>query len=168
MTISEQEAASEAACIRLLESFSLNKSDIMGLYSPIRAEISPVSLLAPLSHQHIRCALPKIEGNHLRYYPHSLTSELIVGTFGIAEPSTGTPVIPTIILIPLLAFDRAGHRLGYGGGYYDRLGDDPLYAGAKRLGFAYDWQEIESLPSEAHDVRLHAVITDKRILRFPQ
>ncbi len=80
------------------------------------------------------------------------------GRFGTAEP-TGAPLAPTVLLVPLLAFDKSGRRLGYGGGYYDRtlgqLGPDALAFGC---GFAC--QEVDRVPTEPHDRPLHAVATE--------
>ena len=69
------------------------------------------------------------------------------------------------VLVPGVAFDRAGHRLGYGGGYYDRLLPS-LRRDCLRVGLAYDEQVVDELPAEEHDVRLHAVVTPTRLLRF--
>lgn len=85
------------------------------------------------------------------------------GAFGIAEPATGTACRPEVLIVPVLGFDAAGRRLGYGGGYYDRTlaalrrdGAGPVLA----LGLAYDAQECPSLPTEATDARLDAIVTE--------
>lgn len=75
------------------------------------------------------------------------------------------PASLDVIIVPLLAFDKNLHRLGYGGGYYDRL--SRLYPMAHLVGLAYDFQRVAKLPSEAHDVTLDVIITDKRVYKPP-
>ncbi len=71
--------------------------------------------------------------------------------------------VPTLLLVPLLAFDRNGHRLGYGGGFYDRT-LDALQVPA--IGIAYAGQEVSSIPHEAHDRRLDGILTERGLRRF--
>jgi 5-formyltetrahydrofolate cyclo-ligase len=89
---------------------------------------------------------------------------LAPGSFGIPEPLAHWPrVTPTLLLVPLLAFDSRGHRLGYGGGYYDRT----LEAlNVPAIGIAYDGQEVASLPAEPHDRTLAAILTENGLRYF--
>ena len=89
---------------------------------------------------------------------------LAPGSFGIPEPLAHWPrAVPDMLLVPLLAFDASGHRLGYGGGYYDRtLEKRPVPA----IGIAYAGQEVSSLPAEPHDMALSAILTENGLLRF--
>jgi 5-formyltetrahydrofolate cyclo-ligase len=86
------------------------------------------------------------------------------GAFGIHEPLADWPVVqPSLLLVPLLAFDGNGYRLGYGGGYYDRT----LAArNVRAVGVAYAGQEVSSLPAQAHDMALEAIITEQGLRRF--
>ena len=89
---------------------------------------------------------------------------LAPGAFGIHEPLDIWPrATPQILLVPLLAFDAAGHRLGYGGGFYDRT---LALLKAPAIGIAYAGQQTEKLPAEEHDARLNAVLTEKGLTRF--
>ncbi|HHN66425.1 MAG TPA: 5-formyltetrahydrofolate cyclo-ligase, partial [Thermopetrobacter sp.] len=87
------------------------------------------------------------------------------GAFGVPVPSEDAPSLrPAVVLVPLLAFSRAGHRLGYGGGYYDRtLADLRAGGGVLAVGLAYAEQELEELPVTAEDAPLDTIITERMI-----
>ena len=90
---------------------------------------------------------------------------LAPGAFGIHEPLDIWPrAMPDLLLVPLLAFDAAGHRLGYGGGFYDRT---LALLKVPAIGIAYAGQEVASLPHEAHDRTLDMVLTEQGLRRFP-
>ena len=90
-------------------------------------------------------------------------AEMVRGRYNTMHP-TGREMAPDFLLIPLLAFDRHGHRLGYGGGYYDR--SLAALPGAFRLGCAFAVQEVAEVPVEATDLRLHAVATELCVKTF--
>ena len=96
----------------------------------------------------------------------NLTEDLVPGRFGVREPSSNCPAVPLnqldLTLVPGIAFDASGRRLGRGKGFYDRL--LPGTTGMK-LGLAFDWQESDALPAEPHDVELDAVLTPTRWLK---
>jgi 5-formyltetrahydrofolate cyclo-ligase len=92
----------------------------------------------------------------------------MMGMLGIPEPSTAAAeVVPDIMLVPLAAFDQAGHRIGYGAGHYDHtfahLRKSKAVTG---IGLAFAVQEIESIPALSHDVPLDYVLTEKRVFDF--
>jgi 5-formyltetrahydrofolate cyclo-ligase len=93
---------------------------------------------------------------------------LVSGMMGIPEPPPEAPqLLPDILLVPLAAFDRAGHRIGYGAGHYDRTfaqlrAVKPFVA----IGIAFDTQEIEAIPMQPHDVALDYVLTETRTIDF--
>ncbi|MBK3736630.1 5-formyltetrahydrofolate cyclo-ligase [Azospirillum brasilense] len=95
---------------------------------------------------------------------------LAAGRYGIQEPGADRPeVVPAVLLVPMLAFDRSGHRLGYGAGYYDRTLDAlrairPVLA----VGMAFAAQEMDAVPHGAHDERLDWILTERETLRFAQ
>ena len=92
---------------------------------------------------------------------------LAPNAYGIAEPlASAEEVMPSVVLVPLLAFDAEGHRLGYGGGYYDRTFE--LLPGMRLIGVAYSGQEVVMVPREEHDHPLDLVVTEKGIRRFYQ
>jgi 5-formyltetrahydrofolate cyclo-ligase len=107
----------------------------------------------------------------MTFAPCSDAAPLCAGRFGIPEPAPGAPQgdcpAPDLIILPGLAFDRTGTRLGAGGGYYDRLLARPSYADIPRLGLAYAFQLVETLPREAWDLPVHAVCSEQGILWIP-
>jgi 5-formyltetrahydrofolate cyclo-ligase len=90
------------------------------------------------------------------------------GPFGTSHPSVRAPVVePDTLLVPLIAFDRRGHRLGYGAGYYDRtVGALRKQRSVLAIGFAYDEQEVDAVPAAPHDQVLDGIVTDRRTLWF--
>ena len=89
---------------------------------------------------------------------------LAPGAFGIHEPLPTWPrVAPDVLLVPLLAFDTSGHRLGYGGGFYDRTLEK---LDIPAIGIAYAGQEVASLPAEVHDRRLDMILTEQGLRQF--
>jgi 5-formyltetrahydrofolate cyclo-ligase len=87
--------------------------------------------------------------------------------YGIAEPASGMRAARLdLIVLPLVAFDAQGHRLGMGGGYYDRLLARTRRGGPRRVGYAFSAQQADALPHEAHDAKLDAVATERGLLRF--
>lgn len=132
-------------------------------YAAIGSELDAFPLLDRLAREGYRLALPVITplGNPLMFRAWAPGEALVARKWGIHEPADSAPVVePDVLLVPLLAFDDDGHRLGYGGGYYDRtlrrLRDKkPVIA----IGLAYDTQEVGEVPIEPHDERLDFVLT---------
>jgi 5-formyltetrahydrofolate cyclo-ligase len=135
---------------------------------PLKTEINPLPLMRSLAAQGARLALPAIDGRGkpLIMRAFAFGDELASGQWGIREPKADTPdVAPDILLVPLLAFDRTGHRIGYGAGYYDmtiaRLrAMKPVVA----VGIAFAAQEIGEVPVTPRDARLDLVLTEREII----
>jgi 5-formyltetrahydrofolate cyclo-ligase len=143
---------------------------IVSGYSPIRNEIDPEPLMRQLASQGARLALPSVNarGKALVFRAWTPGDRLMMGMLGIPEPSTAAAeVVPDVMLVPLAAFDRAGHRIGYGAGHYDHtfahLRKSKAVTG---IGLAFAVQEIESIPALSHDVPLDYVLTEKRVFDF--
>jgi 5-formyltetrahydrofolate cyclo-ligase len=139
-------------------------------YSPIRNEIDPAPLMLKLAGQGARLALPVINarGKSLTFRAWSPSDRLMLGPLGIPEPSpAAAELIPDVMLVPLAAFDRLGHRIGYGAGHYDytfaHLRKSKAVTG---IGVAFAVQEIEAVPALSHDVALDYVLTDKETFDF--
>jgi len=153
-------------------SFAGDAGAIDGLLAPLLARGGPVGgymahrgepdilpfLLRAFHLGHV-VALPRPGAETLdfiRWHPDIVMQP---GLAGISEPVGGEPVVPRIVLAPLVGFDRAGHRLGQGGGYYDRW--FAAHPDAMRVGIAWSVQEVEGLAPEPWDVPLHAIVTEK-------
>lgn len=143
---------------------------IIAGYWPLGDEIDPRPMLIALGEAGGQIALPAVAGQGmvLIFRGWRNGDRLESGPFGTAHPPSRAPLVePDTLLLPLIAFDRLGNRLGYGAGYYDRT-----VANLRRqrkmlvIGIAYDEQEVEEVPAAAHDQRLDGVITDRRTLWF--
>ena len=139
-------------------------------YSPIRNEIDPFPLMRTLAAQGARLALPAVmaRGKSLAFRAWSVDDRLTQGPLGILEPSpAAAEVIPDIVLLPLAAFDRAGHRVGYGAGHYDfTLAHLRKVKPVVAIGLAFALQEIELVPALSHDVALDYVLTETKVFDF--
>ena len=140
----------------------------VALYWPMRDEIDVRSLIGALAADGVRTVLPVMEGPHeaLVFREWRPGDVLVPGMFGVEEPAADAPALtPDIVVTPLLAFDAAGNRLGYGGGFYDRTlrGLRARY-NTLAIGGAYDEQEFPTLPVHTGDEVLDMIITDRRIL----
>ncbi len=133
-------------------------------YWPIRDEIDPRPLLAALGERGCVCALPAIVAmdQPLEFRRWQPGDALIRGRFGTSEPAADAEIVtPAMLLVPLLAFDRRGNRLGYGAGFYDRSIAALRRAGpAVAIGLAYAGQEVDNVPHDPADVPLDWLITE--------
>jgi 5-formyltetrahydrofolate cyclo-ligase len=140
-------------------------SAVIGGFWPIDNEIDVRVLLETLHVRGHPLALPETlsPGEALIFRAWQPGDELVAGRFGTWHP-TGPILQPDFILVPLLAFDRAGNRLGYGAGYYDRTLSE--LAGAYHLGCGYAAQEVPRVPTGPHDQKLHAVATEAGVVNI--
>ncbi|MCE2517479.1 MAG: 5-formyltetrahydrofolate cyclo-ligase [Alphaproteobacteria bacterium] len=151
-----------AADIRI--AFGLADGDIVAGYWPIKTELDPRPLMAALTAGGMAGALPATPtpGEPLVFHRWQEGDEVIAGLYGTSEPRSDAPVCaPTLVLVPMLAFDDDGFRLGYGGGFYDRSLAQLRDAGhtVHALGIAYDSQWVAEVPIGPHDARLDGVLT---------
>ncbi len=149
------------------EDLGIAPGTVVGGYHAHRGEADPAELLARLVELGAAIAFPRVAAKDAPLdFHHVPDGEVLMpGSFGIPEPLMDWPrATPGLLLVPLLAFDRRGHRLGYGGGFYDRT----LAAlNVPAIGIAYAGQEVASLPAEAHDRRLDGILTEQGFRRFP-
>ena len=139
-------------------------------YSPIRSEIDPTPLLRKLAAQGAQPALPVITAGDqpLKFRSWASDDRLRRGQLGILEPPpNAAELVPDILLVPLAAFDRLGHRIGYGAGHYDRtLAQLREWKAITAIGLAFAAQEVEAVPALLHDVALDYVLTETQMLDF--
>ena len=134
-------------------------------YMPIKSEINPLPAMKTLSKQG-PVAVPIVEAKAtpLRFDLWTPDTEMIPGAFGASVPKHSEPIVPDVLIVPLVAFNRAGHRLGYGGGFYDRTlaklrAERDVFA----VGFAYSGQEMADFPISRYDVPLDAIVTENEV-----
>ncbi|MEM9716821.1 MAG: 5-formyltetrahydrofolate cyclo-ligase [Pseudomonadota bacterium] len=160
----------EAANANLLIALAdFPEAEVIAAYMPIRTEVSPLATMTILQGQEKRICVPVItgEGQPLKWAVWTPEAEMVEGAFKARIPNNPEFVTPDVVIAPLVAFDRNGGRLGYGGGFYDRSLE--LLRSAKptpALGFAYSAQELDGLPLEPTDQPLSMMVTEREILRF--
>jgi 5-formyltetrahydrofolate cyclo-ligase len=136
-------------------------------YFPVHDELDPIPLLEALRAQGLRTALPVVRpGPDLIFREWSQGARLKRGKFGLAQPGAESPeLMPDIVLVPLLAFDRKGGRLGYGAGYYDAaLRRMRRHGPVAAIGIAFDEQEFPEVPQEPQDEPLDTILTPSRVI----
>lgn len=139
------------------------EGSVVAGYAPMRSEIDPMPALTLLSRRGHRTCLPVIDGagRPLKFREWSPGAEMVDGPFGAAIPADGAWLAPQVLLVPLLAFDRRGYRLGYGGGFYDRTLERLRAAGpVLAIGLAYSAQMIDEVPTDSNDQRLDLILTE--------
>lgn len=154
-----------AMTANLLATLAPHRRKVLAAYWPMRDEADPRPAMA--AHEGIVC-LPIVTPRGQPLVFRQFDGRLDKGGFGTSHPPADMPeILPQVLIVPLAGFDRQGHRLGYGGGYYDRtlrklraLGD----VTAIGLGFAV--QEVAAIPAESTDEPLDFIVTDREILRF--
>ena len=162
-------AAAQAIALRGLP-FEIMPGAVVAGYSPIRSEIDPVPLMRKLAVPGVQLALPAIVAGDqpLTFRAWSPSDRLQRGRLGILEPSADAQeLVPDILLVPLAAFDRAAHRIGYGAGHYDRTLEQLRKLKAiTAIGIGLAVQEVEAVPALLHDAALDYVLTETEVLDF--
>jgi len=152
--------------IKILTKEKVTKKNIGGYY-PVNFEVDDLELLKKFEKNKFNVSLPVIKKNfQMNFYKWSFSDLLRINKHGIPEPETKSIVYPDILLIPLVAFDKNLNRLGYGGGYYDRL-IEKLSKKKKiiKIGLALSVQKIDKVPIDIHDQKLDYIVTNKYIVK---
>jgi 5-formyltetrahydrofolate cyclo-ligase len=165
----QRQQAAEAIAARALP-VDVKPGTIVAAFMPMKTEINPLPLLRKFAAAGARLALPCIDGRGkpLIMRAWKFGDEFKAGQWGIREPVPEAPQVqPDILIVPLACFDRAGHRVGYGAGYYD-MTIHALRAKKKiiAIGIAFAAQEIVKVPATEHDERLDLVLTEKEVIEF--
>ncbi len=167
MPVDARAAAAEAIAARPFP-LPIAAGLIVSGFMPLKTEINPLPLLRTLAGQGARLALPVVAGlgRPLIMREWNWGEPLFPGVWGIREPAPeAAEVEPDILLVPLLAFDRAGYRLGYGGGYYDRtIAQLRARKSVIAAGLAFAAQEVSAVPATPRDARLDLVLTEREVI----
>ena len=140
---------------------------VVGGYYPVNFEVDDLELLKKFKKNKFNISLPVIKKNfQMDFYSWSFSEPLKINKYGIPEPENKNIVYPDVLLIPLVAFDKNLNRLGYGGGYYDRLIEK--FSKKKKtikIGLAFSVQEIDKVPINVYDQKLDYIVTNKYIVK---
>lgn len=168
LTLDQHQAGSLTAQQFLLGADEFTTARRVALYSPVQNEVA-TALLRSAAEASGKCLVyPRVVGEQLEFVEVRPGEELARGAFGVAEP-TGSRLVPLtdldLLIVPGVAFDRRGHRLGYGKGYYDRALEG--FAGELlTVGLGFGFQQVDFLPNQKHDIQLQVLVTDEGISRF--
>jgi 5-formyltetrahydrofolate cyclo-ligase len=160
-------AVAEAIAARTFP-LAIKPGTVVSGFMPLKSEINPLPLMQKLAEQGARLALPRIvgRGSPLSMRAWEFGAALDRGQWGIREPQADAPEVdPDVLLVPLLAFDRAGYRIGYGAGYYDMT--IKRLRGLKTVtavGLAFAAQEVREIPKTPRDERLDLVLTEHEVI----
>ncbi len=163
----EKESVRLTVCDSIRESFPVLSHACIGFYWPFLGEIDLRSLVRSFVGLGSEAALPVVAEKlqPLEFWSWQPRMTLERGIWNIPIPRERNSVQPTVLLVPLIGFDAAGHRLGQGGGYYDRT----LAASVKKpltIGIGYEFGRLDTIHPQPHDIPMDAIVTDSRVERF--
>lgn len=167
LSASQREEWNEAVFHKLIHSEELKGTDTIYTYVSMEQETDTRRFILHSLNAGKRIAVPRVEGEFMRFYYITSFSELRAGCMGILEPEEDLSPADAALdmeegaafFLPGLAFDREGGRIGYGGGFYDRFLAE--YPGFKKTALAFQYQVMESVPSEALDIKVNRIVTEK-------
>ena len=140
------------------------KSKIIGGYFPYNYEVDVIKILEKFEKLKYKISLPRIKKeSKMDFFSWSIKDPLTINKYGIPEPTSNKIMYPSVLLVPLLAFDKNFNRIGYGGGFYDRYikkikKDKKIIT----IGLAYSFQRLKKIPTNKYDMKLDFIITDKQ------
>jgi 5-formyltetrahydrofolate cyclo-ligase len=164
----DQRAAAAATIAARPFPIDIPPGAIVSGFSPLKSEVNPFPLMRSLAGGGARLALPVVagRGKPLIMRKFAFGDALASGQWGIREPTAdAAEVAPDVLLVPLLAFDRTGNRMGYGAGYYDMtITKFRAMKSIVAIGIAYAAQEILAVPVTERDARLDLVLTEREVI----
>jgi 5-formyltetrahydrofolate cyclo-ligase len=167
LTRGERNRAAESLTERLLATVDLGAYAVLGFYWPIRGELD----LRDVARRHVAAgglaALPVVvqKDAPVEFWQWTHGAPMQRGLWNIPVPAQRRVVTPDVLLIPLVGYDAAGYRLGYGGGYYDRTIATTVPR-ALRIGVGYDDTELATIHPQPHDMAMNVIVTERRVLDF--
>ena len=145
------------------------KNFFLALYFPIRFEVNVKKVISTIQKKNVKFLLPVIKKSRdMGFYEWRIKVTLNLNKFGTPEPAEfGKPLIPNLMLIPLLAFDKQKFRLGYGGGYYDTFlkNNEKRNRSITTIGIAFSFQKYNKLPLSKHDKKLDYILTENGLIK---
>ena len=150
---------------KIIKKFNFKKK-IIGCYFPVNFEVDTREIMIRLNQKGFVISLPVIKKNcRMDFYEWNLKDPLYLNKYGIPEPERKKKVKPNILLIPLVAFDKKLNRLGYGGGYYDRLLKKKENINIIKIGLALSCQKVNKIPTGKFDKKLDYIITERNLYK---
>ena len=143
-------------------------SDYVGSYVDYNFELSTNSLNKYLIEKNINICLPKInsQSKEINFFKFSTGTKLIKNKYNILEPEVTNEIIfPKLVLVPLLAFNESGFRLGYGGGFYDKYFSSQEENDITKVGLGFSFQKANEIPIENHDQKLDWILTESYLYK---
>lgn len=159
LTHDEVITKSSKICTKIINNDCYNNAEIIFCYSAINNEVDLEMLIKHAILHNKKIAFPKVISKYeMRFFYVNSLSDMKEGYYNILEPDTSRPATKAdLIIVPGVAFNKEGFRLGYGGGFYDRFFEEnTIYS----IGVGYDFQLIENMPVMEHDKKLNQIITD--------
>ena len=142
------------------------KNKIVGSYYPVNFEADTSQVMKMFKQKGYKLSLPVISSKYdMNFYIWNLNDPLYVNKYGIPEPKSKIKVIPSILLIPMVAYDKKLNRLGYGGGYYDRFLKKYEKKNILKIGLAITCQEVKKLPTNNFDKKMDYILTEKKLYK---
>ncbi|HTY21468.1 MAG TPA: 5-formyltetrahydrofolate cyclo-ligase [Geobacteraceae bacterium] len=168
LTLAEARSASLQVQNTFISTGEFARARVVAIYAPIHNEVDTSEVMyATLASSKV-LLLPAVDHDGMVLRRVSGPDDLRKGAFGIPEPTPGCPLHPPeeadLIVVPGIAFDTGGNRIGYGKGYYDRALHQ-LEGRGRLVGFCYDFQLVERIAGEPHDVLMDMIISERRVIR---
>lgn len=168
LAVAEYQAASLRVQQAFLYTAEFAQATLLALYAPVHNEVDTSLVFAAALAGGKRVLYPVVRGASLEFRLATGDDDFQGGAFGIREPVAGCPEVAVgevdLIVVPGVAYDLTGHRIGYGKGYYDKA-LHRLEGEGRLVGFCFDFQIVEALRDEPHDVKMDLIITDQRVIR---
>lgn len=157
LKLQEYQNRSQQVCEKIIKNRLYQEAEVVYAYMDIKQEVSLKKLISDAVNNQKIIGLPRVEGKEIVFYQVTSLSDLEEGSFHVLEPKTTCIPAPepNLILVPGVAFTIEGKRLGYGGGFYDRFLSKHSCA---TIGVGYEFQVLEELPVEEHDMKLDEII----------
>jgi len=166
--LTQQQMASQGLALqqRFLDLPEFQRANVLALYAPIQSEAETSAVASAALAAGKTLLYPAVQGDDLKFCRVGALSDLAPGRYGIPEPA-GEPFNPgdaDLFVVPGVAFDLFGRRIGYGKGFYDRS-LHRLEGSGKLVAFCYDFQLFQEIVGEPHDVTMDLIVTELRVVR---